>query len=175
MIRLSHRAQVLVLFLAATVLAVASARSVQAQSNRSISGPPNVIAGDLLKVGDTLVRLYAIDAPEINQTCERKGKEYPCGTVSIAGLKDLTAGLTLVTCYPNGKTSEGIVVARCEDPQKFDLSQQMVYTGWALALPDAANLFHDIQAKAQKAKRGLWKGHVTPPWRWRMKQTPVPK
>jgi len=147
-------------------LTVTNAQTIKAQSDQVISGAPSVIAGDLLEVGGTRVRLYAIDAPEVDQMCERKGKQYPCGTVSIAALKDLTAGLTRVTCFPTGKTADGTLIARCQDPQKFDLSQQMVYTGWALALPDAATLFHDLQQKSQTAKRGLWKGQVTPPWRW---------
>lgn len=138
-----------------------------AQTGKPISGPVTVIEGDLLEVGGTLVRLYAIDAPEMKQTCEGKTRVYACGVIAKTGLMDLTAGVKSVTCQPKGKTADGVVVALCRDPQGFDLSQQMVYTGWALALPDAKNLFHTIQQKAQKAKRGLWKGHVVRPWRWR--------
>lgn len=138
-----------------------------AQTPQPISGPVRVIEGDLVRVGETLVRLYAIDAPEMKQTCEGKTRVYPCGVVAKTGLMDLTAGLQSITCYPTGRTQDDAVVAQCRDPQGFDLSQQMVYTGWALALPDANNLFHSIQQKAEKAKRGLWKGHVVRPWRWR--------
>ena len=137
------------------------------QTSKPISGPLQVIEGDLLQVGDTFVRLYAIDAPEMKQTCEGKTRVYPCGVIAKTGLMDLTAGLQSITCHPTGKMLNGIIVAMCIDPQGFDLSQQMLYTGWALALPDAENRFHSIQQKAEKAKRGLWKGHVERPWRWR--------
>ena len=140
-----------------------------AQSIDQISGKPRVIEGDLLQVGQTLVRLYAIDAPNKGQLCQGKTREYPCGTVATTGLMDLIATVDTITCYPKGNVIDGAVVAMCKDPQGFDLSQQMVYTGWALALPDADTLFHRIQEKAQKAKRGLWKGQVTPPWRWQPK------
>ncbi len=157
--------------IAVTVLMVLGlGGSAIAQSETRIAGKPIVVEGDALDIGKKRVRLYAIDAPEADQVCQRNDKNYPCGTVSIAALKDLTAGVQRVTCHPIKVSADGLVIARCLDPQKFDLSQQMVYTGWALALPDAPNLFHEIQAKAQKAKRGLWKGHVTPPWRWRAAQ-----
>ena len=49
----------------------------------------------------------------------------------------------------------------------------MLHTGWALALPDEDNVFHHIQQKAQIAKRGLWKGLVTPQWRWQGNATEI--
>ncbi|NQV98239.1 MAG: thermonuclease family protein [Rhodospirillales bacterium] len=143
----------------------------QAQTEKPITGSPRVLEGDLLRVGDTLVRLYAIDAPEMKQTCEGKTRIYPCGAVAATGLMDLTAGLTSVTCQPRGKTVDGVIIALCTDPQGFDLSRQMLYTGWALALPDAEIAFHRIQEEAQQAKRGLWAGHVERPWRWRPEPT----
>ncbi len=143
--------------------------AVQARSmdRETFKGPVRVLEGDLLKVGNTVVRLYGIDAPEMKQTCEGKTRVYPCGAVAKTGLMDLTAGVNFITCVPRGVTPDGIVVARCTDPQGFDLSQQMLYTGWALAVPDAENFMHEIQKKAQTAKRGLWKGQVERPWRWR--------
>lgn len=136
------------------------------QSSALVSGPPHVIEGDLIGVGDKRFRLYAIDAPEKGQICEGKSRPYDCGRIATTGLMDLTAGVDQVTCYPKGVGRNGAIIALCKDPQGFDLSKQMLHTGWALALPDADNQFHRIQEKAQKAKRGLWKGQVTPPWRW---------
>ncbi len=170
MINLSCRSRFFSVCTAIVLFCSALPVATVAQVAKPLRGFPTVIAGDLLKIDDTLVQLYGIDAPEIKQTCARKTIEYPCGKVAIAGLMDLTAGLKTVSCYPKGRTAEGVLIARCLDPQKFDLSQQMVYIGWALALPDADNLFHQIQGKAQNARRGLWQGHVTPPWRWRAGQ-----
>lgn len=136
-------------------------------ASESVTGPVRVIEGDLLQVGNRVVRLYGIDAPEMKQTCEGETRVYPCGAIARTGLMDLTAGVRSVTCTPRGTTFEGVMIARCTDPQGFDLSQQMLYTGWALALPDAENFMHEIQKKAQIAKRGLWKGKVERPWRWR--------
>jgi len=141
--------------------------SVGAEQGGSIVGPPKVIEGDLLKVGNTVVRLYGIDAPERDQTCRGESREYDCGYIAATGLMDLTAGLSSITCRIEGRTADGTTVASCSDPHGFDLSQQMIHTGWALALPGAEARYHRIEEKSRAAKRGLWKGTVTPPWEWR--------
>jgi len=157
--------------LSMTVLIMASLThspgAANAQQGGTVVGAPQVIEGDLLKVGDTLVRLYGIDAPERDQTCRGETREYDCGYISATGLMDLTAGLSSITCRIEGRTADGATVASCSDPHGFDLSQQMIYTGWALALPGAEARYHRIQEKSRAAKRGLWKGTVTPPWEWR--------
>ena len=155
-----------ILFIWYVIVLIAAPEQGYAEVKSLIAGPPRVVEGDLLFVGETRVRLYAIDAPELDQMCERKTRQYPCGRVAATGLMDLTAGVARITCIPKGKAGDGTIIALCKDAQGFDLSQQMLYTGWALALPDASNLFHQIQEKSQKAKRGLWKGQVIPPWRW---------
>lgn len=137
-----------------------------AQSHEPISGVPRVLEGDILQVGGVVVRLYGIDAPEKTQTCDRETGSYSCGLVAKTGLMDLVAGAETVVCYVEDVMTDGTPIALCRDPQGFDLSQQMVYTGWAFALPDGPLLFHEIQEKSQKAKRGLWKGTAVPPWRW---------
>jgi len=138
-----------------------------AVGSEKITGQPQVIEGDILKVGGQMFRLYGIDAPEMGQTCMGPKREYDCGRIATTGLMDLTAGVKSVTCEKKETGSDGITIARCLDPEGFDLSRQMIYTGWALALPDAGAGLHQLQAKSRQARRGLWKGEVTPPWDWR--------
>jgi endonuclease YncB( thermonuclease family) len=40
----------------------------------SLTGPANVIDGDTIVVSGRHVRLYALDAPEIDQTCRHNGR-----------------------------------------------------------------------------------------------------
>ncbi len=158
---------VMVIVFAALLVAAYFLKTAEAQSVDPISGVPRVIEGDLLQIGNVVVRLYGIDTPEKGQTCEGKTRVYPCGHVATLGLMDLLAGIDRVVCTAEDEMPDGTLIAMCRDPQGFDLSQQMLYTGWAFALPDAPFLFHQVQEKAQKAKRGLWKGTAIPPWRWR--------
>ena len=68
------------------------------------SGEVEVVDGDGLRLGDKRIRLWGIDAPEMDQSCEADGKSYPCGERSrdaLAGIIAARNGLrsrTLATC-----------------------------------------------------------------------------
>lgn len=64
-----------------------------------LTGPPRVIDGDTLEVAVQRVRLYGIDAPELDQLCQHARRDYPCGRLARAALWDLVAGLD-VSCAP---------------------------------------------------------------------------
>jgi len=147
-----------------------SPASLLAEGRTPIVGKPVVLEGDLLTVGSHKFRLYGIDAPEKGQTCQAKSRVLDCGRIAATGLMDLTAGVNSVSCEPLGPDPAGVMIVRCLDPQGFDLSRQMLYTGWALATPKSSKAFHDLEAKSRAAKRGLWKWQVTPPWVWRAAQ-----
>ena len=42
-------------------------------------GTARIIDGDTIQVAGQRIRLYGIDAPEINQLCQRKGAPWLCG------------------------------------------------------------------------------------------------
>ena len=67
-----------------------------------ISGAGHSIDGDSLKVGDTEVRLYGIDAPELTQTCQREGRAWSCGTDAAYQLSRLVNGKQ-VSCSTMGE------------------------------------------------------------------------
>jgi endonuclease YncB( thermonuclease family) len=141
-----------------------------AEETRTFSGPPRILEGDLLRVGDRTVRLYGIDAPDKGQMCQGPSRVHDCGHISATGLMDLTAGVNRVDCEVLGKGPGGTEIARCLDPQGFDLSRQMIYTGWAFATPRASRAFHKLEAKVRWVNRGMWKWQVTAPWEWRAAQ-----
>ena len=50
-----------------------------------------VVDGDGLRVGSERLRLWGIDAPELDQECKRDGANYPCGKQSRAAVAALVA------------------------------------------------------------------------------------
>ena len=61
-------------------------------------------------------------------------------------------------------------MARCS-AGGYDLSEGMIYTGWALLPPEPEvampTVFATIQTQAEERQRGLWKGSFVVPWEWR--------
>lgn len=132
-----------------------------------IIGKPTVIAGDIMIVDGVRVHLHGIDAPEPNQVCFAKGKNYSCGLVARTALMDLVAGVS-VNCRIEDTAGRVAAYryAYCE-AGGFDLSSNMVHTGWALADRASTDKYVAVEQRAKEAKRGLWRGKFAPPWEWR--------
>jgi endonuclease YncB( thermonuclease family) len=139
--------------------------SAAAMAETATVGLPEVIDGETVLVAGQTFRLYGIDAPDIAQTCEIRGRTYNCGRVSMTALMDLVAGVR-IRCVPRRDPATSPILANCF-ATGYDLSEGMVHTGWALAMPRGGTKYAGIEAKAKNAKRGLWKGEFTLPWQWR--------
>lgn len=127
-----------------------------------ISGVPTIIDGETLEVGGKRFKLWGIDAPDVRQTCTIRRRDYTCGRISTTALMDLVAGVN-VTCRPVKGTKD---VARCY-AGGYELSEGMIHTGWALAMPRDHARFAPIEKKAAAARRGLWQGEFAMPWDWK--------
>lgn len=128
------------------------------------------ITGDTIELAGKQYCLADIDAPEPMQQCTLPdGKPYDCGRIATTALMDLLAGAS-VQCRPTKEIQNGCAVAYCK-ADGFDLSANMVHTGWALAAPDARGRYTTIEGKAKAGKRGLWRGKFTKPWDWREQQS----
>ncbi|MEO0937963.1 MAG: thermonuclease family protein [Pseudomonadota bacterium] len=97
-----------------------------------ISGPIRVIDADTIDVGGQRVRLYGIDAPEIDQTCATEhGVAYHCGQwvrQKVAErFQHRIARCTALTIDRYGRR-----VATC-DVGGADMGQVLVQEGWAFA------------------------------------------
>ncbi len=130
-----------------------------------MTGNPLVIAGDILMVNGVRVHLYGIDAPELDQLCSAKGKRYRCGDIAKLALMDLVAGAAVTCRLKEGRRGRQ-AFAHCE-AGGFDLSSNMVHTGWALADRKITKKYVAVERRAEKAKRGLWRGEFSTPWKWR--------
>ncbi|MEH6476836.1 MAG: thermonuclease family protein [Sneathiella sp.] len=116
-----------------------------------------VLDAQQLEIKGERFRLYGITVPKPGHICQNKsGKDYDCGAIAAAGLKDLTAG-TIVHCKHLENTDINQRTARCL-AGGYDLSQGMVHTGWAIpSTADFPFLLSSLD-KAKKRKHGLWRG-----------------
>lgn len=147
-----------------TLIFLAALSAVFPASAADITGTPTIIDGETLEVGGKRFRLWGIDAPDPRQTCMIRKREYNCGRISATALMDLVAGVK-VKCRPLAK-SPGI--ARCY-AGGYELSEGMVHTGWALAMPRDHARFAPIEKRAAAKRHGLWQGEFVMPWDWKAK------
>jgi endonuclease YncB( thermonuclease family) len=145
-----------------------------AQKNNSIAGVPTVTDGDTLRIGDTRIRLFGIDAPEGKQTCERDGMPWLCGQEAGKALRELVAGVT-VSCAEHDRDRYKRSVSVCTLADGTDLGGFMVSNGYAVAYRQYSTRYVEAENHAREAKRGLWSGTFQRPWEWRRAQRGVPK
>lgn len=134
-----------------------------------ISGPVRVIDGDTLEIEGKKIRLFGIDAPELNQTCEWPNQTIQCGEIAKTAMMDLVAGAKVI-CQEKDTDRYGRTVAVCF-AEGFDIGRNMVHTGWALAYRKYSMDYVDTESKAQQAKHGMWKGEFVLPWEWRKRRS----
>lgn len=126
-----------------------------------------VIDGDGFHTGTESVRLWGIDAPELDQECTRDGQSYECGKVAAAMLR-VFIGSEPMHCTEVDRDRYGRTVARCEVGNGADLGGLMVAAGWAVDFERYSNGWYaHHQADAESARRGLWAGSFVDPRDWR--------
>jgi endonuclease YncB( thermonuclease family) len=132
----------------------------------SLIGPAKVIDGDTIVVAGELVRLHGIDAPELDQTFLWRGKPVVSGTMALAALEALTAGVKL-RCEVVERDRYGRLVAKVFSPNGVDVGRRLVSAGWALAYRRYSTDYVAAENEARRARRGMWRGTFVKPWDWR--------
>lgn len=120
-----------------------------------------IVDGNRLEIGGQQVRLAGIVAPSLGQECVLFGKTRDCGLIARSGLADLTAGATVI-CHSAG-TRNAVATHYCT-ADGYDLSEGMVYTGWAVPLEDAPRAYWRVLKSARTRPRGFWRGTFVEPW-----------
>ncbi len=124
------------------------------------------IDGDSLRNDDNELRLFGIDAPELQQTCaNRMGGDYPCGREAQRALARLTKNHEL-KCHVHETDRYGRSVATC-NAGGVEINAEMVRLGWAVVYHKAISPYSREEAEARKAKRGIWQGNFDNPESWR--------
>lgn len=151
--------------LIATIIGVAIAASALPQG--SLTGRATVTDGDTIRIGATRIRLFGIDAPELQQLCEdEKGIPDACGLRARAELVDAIGGMP-VSCAAMYTDRYNRTVATCAVNGR-DLGEIMVQRGFAIDYPRYSHgRYADAQREAREAKRGIWAGTFVNPETWR--------
>lgn len=144
----------LALFLCLTLV------SAPAQS-AELTGRGRAVDGDTLILGGEKIRLFGIDAPEHDQTCDRNGTAWACGEWSGQQLARLLHGRP-VTCQGDERDRFGRLLAVCQVGGQV-LNAAMVRDGAAFAYRRYSDRFVADEDIARSERRGLWAARVTTP------------
>lgn len=121
-----------------------------------LSGTPRVVDGDTLVFTKTRVRLHALDAPELRQTCKRRGALVPCGVEAKRALQSIVDHARVVECTPvhghQGRDQFGRIVAKCR-VRSEDVGSLLVKDGHAVADTRFGNDYVALENKARREKR----------------------
>jgi endonuclease YncB( thermonuclease family) len=128
----------------------------------------HVADGDTLTVAGERIRLWGIDAPELQQTCTRAGGTYPCGEVARYVLLSFVKGQT-VSCQERDRDRYRRIVARCQVAGR-DLGELMVRAGQAVDYTRYSKAaYAEAERIARREGKGLWAGSFADPGEWRQR------
>ncbi|MBD0416151.1 thermonuclease family protein [Oryzicola mucosus] len=130
-------------------------------AKQTLAGAVDVNDGDSLTVKGARIRLWGLDAPELNQICARDGRDYPCGRMARETLKDMI-GTASIRCEGWEHDRYGRLLAECWNGQA-NLNRDLVRKGWAVSYGG----YEAEEAAARQDLAGLWSGDFDRPRDWR--------
>ena len=133
---------------------------------KEIKGFPKITDGDSIKINNNRIRLHGIDAPELNQTCNRYKKKYSCGLVSLKALSKKINKNLVVCRVQNRKDRYGRFIGTCY-LKKLNLNKWMVQNGYAIAYRRYSQEYIQYEEYAKKNSLGIWSGTFIKPEKWR--------
>ena len=123
--------------------------------------------GDSLRSGNLQIRLFGIDAPELNQECkDQNGRIWGCGIAAHRQLITLIGAKKELQCSLRDVDRYGRLIMQCFTGST-DIGAAMVQSGHALAYRHFSNLYIKEEELAKTALKGIWRGTFSPPWEWR--------
>ena len=158
----------LIPFLALALALAAPAASQSVQPGMPFYGLGHSKDGDSLTVGSRQVRLFGIDAPEFDQTCNRNGERWSCGSEAADYLSRLVTGRD-VRCRLVSTDQYDRAVSRCT-VGTTDINAAMVESGFATAFRQYSSDYTAAEARAKAAKRGIWAGTFEAPRAYRREE-----
>jgi endonuclease YncB( thermonuclease family) len=133
-----------------------------------VTGVPKIRDGDQIQIGNSRIRLGAIDAPSVDQLClNNTGERWTCGVAARDELIKHADNKTW-TCHVIQTDRRGRQVARCEVDGE-DIQKWLVKNGWALSYVRFSHDYDDDEKAAREAKAGMWQGAFIAPWDWRVR------
>jgi endonuclease YncB( thermonuclease family) len=160
------------MLLLVTAIALGLPRPAPAAEPEVVAGAAAVIDGDTFKIGETVVRLFDVDAPELAQSCAGgPARLRPCGAYVADALAERLAGRE-VRCAVLKLDQYDRRVARCEVNGE-GLSEWLVAHGLAMVFRRYSDRFIEEEDAARAAGIGLWQTDFEPPWEYRAKRWKV--
>ncbi|MFL6720459.1 MAG: thermonuclease family protein [Sphingomonas sp.] len=144
-----------------TLLLTCAAAEVQAP----IWGTASAQDGDSLFVDGRRVRLFGIDAPELDQTCSRNGQNWACGEAAADQLMQLVTGKQ-VMCTLMGVDEYQRILGRCS-VGAVEINKTMVAVGYAVAYRHYSSDYVSSEESAKANRLGLWGGTFQLPSEYR--------
>ena len=123
--------------------------------------------GDSIQSSDgTTIRLYAIDAPELKQSCYSANKAWPCGEQSKQKLQAFVKNKQ-ISCKLIEQDKYNRNVEDCSVDNK-SINEYMVENGWAVAYTRYSKKYKAAELRAKKNKLGIWSADCfIQPEKWR--------
>ncbi|MCH9808240.1 MAG: thermonuclease family protein [Alphaproteobacteria bacterium] len=133
-----------------------------------ISGKAVSLTGDSMRIGDAIVLLKGIEAPEVRQRCKtERGRSWRCGRSALNALRRIT-GYETIACTVSSTTDAGSKVASCKVGEK-DIAAELVQAGHVFANGGMLATYASQEGAAREAKRGIWQGEAQRPADYRTK------
>lgn len=127
----------------------------------TVEGRARAVDGDTLEVAGQKVRLFGVDAPELDQTCDRSGRSWACGKAAREELAGIVGRMRL-SCEVQDVDKYGRAVAVCIAGEA-DIGALMVRRGMALAYRRYSGRYVNAEKAARAEGLGLWSAEwVTP-------------
>lgn len=133
------------------------------------NGTLRVIDADTIDVGNTRVRLFGIDAPEMGQPCAQDGRQWDCGAWARDAVSARFEG-RYARCRQLDTDQYGRAVAQCV-VEGQDMGQAIVRSGLAWAYRRYSDTYDLDEKSAAVAERGLWAVEVQRPSDYRAART----
>jgi endonuclease YncB( thermonuclease family) len=128
-------------------------------------GIAQAVDGDTLTLGTLRVRLFGIDAPEAQQTCQLKGSSWACGAAATGALRSMVDGKQ-ITCQSMDKDVYGRTVARCH-AAGLDVGAEMVRIGLAVVIGGGTSMYGGLEAQSRAFRTGVWASEFDMPGAFR--------
>lgn len=136
-----------------------------------IRGDASAVDGDTLELSGKRIRLFGIDAPESDQTCQKDGASWACGMVATQQLSALLEGQK-VECRGSGVDQYGRMFGVCSAAGE-ELNQVMVEQGWAVACRQYSDDYIAAELRAKSGDLGIWSSKFMLPSDYRHSKLPV--
>jgi endonuclease YncB( thermonuclease family) len=133
---------------------------------KEVVGRASVVAGDVLKVDGTTVRLSGIEGPERAQLCGKDTK-WRCADAAQSALSKVVSGRP-VRCRLSGTDREGRPLGRCSI-DRVDINADLVRQGYAFAEGGESSRYGAEERDARDAKAGMWVAATQRPAEFRAK------